>query len=121
MKVTQGWRVFAVLGVLALFGAQAGVSQAVEEAAQAPNVTTVSGEIEAVDSQAGTVSLKGTTDPIQQPLLSFQVTDQTTISKDKQPLKLADLKAGDKVMIECATKEGKEVANLITVQTAATP
>ena len=47
---------------------------------------------------------------------SYLLDAKTVVSKDKQPLTLADLRVGDAVTVEYATKDGKNVASSITIQ-----
>ncbi len=112
------WETFAVVVMLGMTSSVCWATEETEESAKLPQV---SGVITSVDALGGIVMLKESTplDPatrtIAQPT-SCLVDAKTVISKDQQPLSLADVRAGDQVMVEYATKDGKNVASSIMIQ-----
>lgn len=115
---TRLWETFAVA---ALVGMASNVCLAAEEARDPDKPLQASGVIASVDALGGILTLKESSrlDPatgtIAQPT-NFLVDAKTVISKDQQPLKLADVQAGDTVTVEYATKDGGNVASSITIQ-----
>ena len=112
------WETFAVAAML---GTASGVCLAAEEAKDPVKSLQASGVIASVDALGGVVTLKESThlDPATgttaQPT-SYLVDAKTVVSKDKQPLTLADLRVGDSVTIEYATKDDKRVASSIAIE-----
>ena len=112
------WETFAVVVMISAFG---GTALAAEEAKESAKLPQASGEIASVDALGGVLTLKesGRLDPatgtIAQPT-SFLVDAKTVISKDQQPLKLADLRVGDAVTVEYTTTDGKHMASSIAIQ-----
>ncbi|MBI3996668.1 MAG: hypothetical protein HY352_03325 [Candidatus Omnitrophica bacterium] len=112
------WETFAVVAML---GTASGVCLAAEEVGDPAKPLQASGVIASVDALGGVLTVKESThlDPVTgtaaQPT-SYLVDAKTVVSKDKQPLTLADLRVGDAVTVEYATKDGKNVASSITIQ-----
>ncbi len=112
------WETFAVVAVLAT---GSGVCLATEGAGDPAKPLQASGVIALVDALGGVVTVKESThlDPATgttaQPT-SYLVDAKTVVSKDKQPLTLADLRVGDSVTIEYAAKDDKRVASSITIE-----
>ena len=110
------WETFAVVALLGTLG---GVCWAAEEAKESAKLPQASGEIASVDALGGVLTLKASTTSdssiVPQPT-SFLVDEKTVISRDQQPLKLADVRVGDAVTVEYATKDGKNMASSITIQ-----
>ena len=112
------WETFAVVALLGTLG---GACWAADEATESAKLPQASGEIASVDALGSVLTLKesGRLDPatgtIVQPT-NFLVDAKTVISKDQQPLKLADVRVGDQVMIEYTTTDGKRVASSIAIQ-----
>ena len=114
-------RLMELFAVVAILGTASGVCLAVEEAQDPVKPLQTSGVIASVDALGGVLTVKESTrlDPATgtttQPT-SYLVDAKTVVSKDKQPLTLAGLRAGDAVTIEYATKDGKRVASSITIE-----
>ena len=112
------WETFVVVALLSALG---GACWAAEEAKESAKLPQASGEIASVDALGGVLTLKGSgrldpaTGTIAQPA-SFLVDAKAVISKDQQPLKLADVRVGDQVTIEYTTTDGKRVASSIAIQ-----
>ena len=112
MKNRKPWTMLAAMVAL---GALSAVCLASEEAVK-PMQTK--GEIVSVDQTAGSLTVKEVS-ATSQPA-SFVVDSKTVISKDKQALKLGDLKAGDLVAVEYSTTpDNKSRASSITIETKA--
>lgn len=119
MKYRKPWTMLTV-AVVAL-SAVSVVCFASEEAVK-PMQTK--GEIVSVDQTAGSLTVKeanlAPTPSVAQPV-SFVVDSKTVISKDKQALKLGDLKAGDLVTVEYSTTpDNKALASSVAVETKET-
>jgi hypothetical protein len=118
------------VSVLFVF-AIASLSFAVEKAATAPaavekkeaapvkaeekkvpvKVKRISGEVGAVDATAGTLTVK-----IKKHEVSLSTDDKTVVKKGKETKTLADVAAGDKVIVKYKEVDGKNVAKSIAVQ-----
>ena len=117
MKNRKPWTMLAAVVALSAVSA---VCLASEEAVK-PMQTK--GEIISVDQTAGLLTVReaGQASPVAvvQPT-SFVVDSKTVISKDKQALKLGDLKAGDSVTVEYSTTpDNKALASFVAVETKA--
>jgi len=116
------WETFAAVAIV---GMASSVCLAAEEAKESAKLPQASGVIASVDTLGGVLTLKDSsrldsaTGTIAQPT-NFLVDAKTVISKDRQLLKLADVRIGDQVTIEYATMDGKRVANSIAIQSSAT-
>lgn len=114
-------RLWETLAAAAMLGIASSVCLAAEETKDPIKPLQASGVIASVDALGSVVTLKESThlDPATgttaQPT-SYFVDAKTVVSKDKQPLKLADVQVGDAVTVEYATKDGKNVASSITIQ-----
>lgn len=112
------WETFAVVAVLAT---GSGVCLATEEAGDPAKPLQASGVIASVDALGGVLTVKESThlDPATETTAqptNYLVDAKTVVSKDKQPLTLADLRVGDSVTIEYAAKDDKRVASSITIE-----
>ena len=113
------WETFAVVAVLAT---GSGVCLAAEEVKDPVKPLQASGVIASVDALGGVVTLKESThlDPATgttAQAMSYLVDAKTVVSKDKQPLTLADLRTGDTVTIDYTVKDDKRAASSIAIQT----
>lgn len=114
------WQTFAVVAVLATGNH---VCLAAEEAGNPAKPLQASGAIASVDALGGLVTVQEQpagelgTATAGQPT-SFLVEAGTVISKDQQPLTLADVRVGDAVTVAYATKDGQNVASAITIQSS---
>ena len=114
------WETFAVAAIMGMIS---GVCLAAEDPKESAKLPQASGEIASVDALGGALTLKesGRLDPatgtIAQPT-NFLVDAKTVISRDQQPLKLADVRVGDQVTIEYTTMDGKHVASSIAIQSS---
>jgi hypothetical protein len=112
------WETFAVAAWLCTASS---VCLAAEEAKDPVKPLQTSGVIASVDALGGVLTVKeqptenpGTSASVQP--TSYLVDAKTVVSKDKQPLTLADLRVGDSVTIEYAEKDDKRVASSITIE-----
>jgi len=111
-----------IFAVVAMLGTASGISLAAEEAKDPVKPLQASGVISSVDMWGGVVTLKESTplDPatgaITQPA-SYFIDATTVVSRDKQPLILADLRTGDAVTIDYTVKADKRTASVIAIQT----
>ena len=112
------WKTFAVVVMVSALGE---VGVAAEEAKESAKLPQASGVIASVDALGGILELKEssrldpTTGTIAQPM-NFLVDANTVISKDKQKLQLVDVRVGNAVTVTYATKDGKNMASSITIQ-----
>ncbi len=74
-------------------------------------VKRISGEVGAVDATAGTLTVK-----IKKHEVSLSTDDKTVVKKGKETKTLADVAAGDKVIVKYKEVDGKNVAKSIAVQ-----
>ncbi len=88
-----------------------------QDSAVAVTKTVVSGEIVSIDAAKSSIVVKqikdataGTTEDY-----TIEVTSDAKITKAEAVLKIADLKAGQKVTVNAKTEEGKLKAETITV------
>ena len=110
MKNRMPWTILSAVVALSALSA---VCLASEEAVK-PMQTK--GEIVSVDQVAGLLTIKEAS-MASQPA-GFVVDSKTVIAKDKQTLKLGDLKAGDLITVEYSTTpDNKSLASSITVET----
>ena len=79
--------------------------------------TVVSGEIVSIDADKGSIVVKQIKDEAAKTTedLTIEVTADAKITKAEAVLKIADLKAGEKVTVNAKTEEGKLKAETITV------
>ena len=70
----------------------------------------VGGEVTAVDSKAGTLSVKGKKEEV-----SLTTDSKTIIRSGKEKKTLADVKVGDKVRVKYTVVDGKNVAKSIAI------
>ncbi len=114
-------RLWKTLAVVALLGTASGICLAAEEAKDPVKPLQASGVIASVDALGGVVTLKESThlDPATgttAQATGYVVDAKTVVSKDKQPLTLADLRVSDSVTIEYAMKDDKRLASLIAIE-----
>jgi hypothetical protein len=112
------WETFAAAAIV---GMASGVCLAAEETTDPVKPLHASGVIASVDALGGVVTLKDSThlDPATgttAQATSYLVEAKTVISEDQQPLTLADVRVGDAVTVEYATKDGTRVASSITIE-----
>ena len=70
----------------------------------------VTGEVTAVDSTAGTITVKGRKGEV-----PLDTNEKTVIKKGKTKMTLADIKAGDRVTVRYSESNGKNIAKSIIV------
>jgi len=73
----------------------------------------VTGEVTAVDAKANTLTVKGKKGDVM-----VSTDDKTTVMAGKDKKTLADVKAGDKVMVNYTEADGKNVATKVTIKAA---
>ena len=113
MKNRKPWTMLAAVVVL---GTLSAVCLASEEAVKPMQMK---GEIVSVDQAAGLLTVKEASTASQP--AGLVVDSKTVITKDKQTLKLGDLKAGDLITVEYSTTpDNKSLASSITVETKST-
>lgn len=88
-----------------------------QEKAAAVTETVVSGEIVSVDAVGGSIVVKQVKDAAAgtSENCTIEVATDAKISQAEAVLKIADLKAGEKVTVNAKTVEGKLKASTITV------
>jgi glucose dehydrogenase len=85
--------------------------KAEEKKAPVVKVKRISGEVVAVDATAGTLTVKSKKQDV-----SFSTDDKTVVKKGIEKKILADVVAGDKVIVKYKEVDGKNVAKSIAVK-----
>jgi ribosomal protein S1 len=104
--------IVAVLFVFALTS----ISLAAEKkaASEKPKVKAVTGEVTAVDTKAGTITVKG-----KKAEVTVTCDDKTKVKMGKEVKALADVMVGDKVTVKYTEVDGKNVAKSVAIKPAA--
>ena len=82
-----------------------------EEKKAMVKVKRISGEVDAIDVKAGTLTVKSKKQDV-----SLSTDDKTVVKKGKETKTLADVVAGDKVIVKYKEVDGKNVAKSIAVK-----
>jgi glucose dehydrogenase len=82
-----------------------------EEKAPVVKVKRISGEVVAVDATAGTLTVKSKKQEV-----SLSTDDKTVVKKGLEKKALADVVAGDKVLVKYKEVDGKNVAKSVAVK-----
>jgi glucose dehydrogenase len=82
-----------------------------EEKAPVVKVKRISGEVVAVDATAGTFTVKSKKQEV-----SLSTDDKTVVKKGLEKKALADVVAGDKVLVKYKEVDGKNVAKSVAVK-----
>jgi len=107
----------AVLFVFAITSLSFAVEEKKAEPAEKPKIKRVTGDVTAVDTKAGIVTVskmvKGKAE-----LTVVTVDAKTKIEMEKEKKVLADVKVGDKVTVKYTEVDGKNVAKSIAIKPA---
>jgi len=107
----------AVLFVFAITSLSFAVEEKKAEPAEKPKIKQVTGDVTAVDTKAGIVTVskmvKGKAE-----LTVVTVDAKTKIEMEKEKKVLADVKVGDKVTVKYTEVDGKNVAKSIAIKPA---
>lgn len=82
-----------------------------EEKKAPVKVKQISGEVVTVDATAGTLTVKSKKQEV-----SLSTSDKTVVKKGTEKKTLADVMAGDKVVVKYKEVEGKNIAKSIAVK-----
>ena len=82
-----------------------------EEKKAPVKVKRISGEVVTVDAKAGTLTVKSKKQEV-----SLSTDNKTVVKKGKEKKTLADVMAGDKVIVKYTEVDGKNVAKSIAVK-----